>query len=104
MANIANSFDGLTALTSSIDGQILSLENQFFSFEKEKDKIIRRARNLRGLVSPRLDSLGVHKRECMDMLEKPTSLDTQEKESLSHLLNGLASMFDTFKSRWDTYL
>lgn len=76
MATIANCFDGLTTLTTSVDGKFLSLENQVFSFEKEKDKTLRRARNLRGLVSPRLDSLGVHKRECLDMLAKPTPIDT----------------------------
>lgn len=104
MGTIANSFDGITTLTTSIDGKILSLENQVFAFEKEKEKILRRARNLRGLVSPRLDSLGVHKRECMDMLAKPTPVDTQEKELFAHLLSGLASVLNTFKSGCDTYL
>lgn len=72
MAKIANSFDGLTILTTSIDGQILSLENQIFSFEKERDKIMRRPRNFRGLVSSKLNTLGVHKRECMELIAKPT--------------------------------
>lgn len=40
-ANIANSFDGLTSLTTSIDGQILIFEAQISVLEKERDKIIR---------------------------------------------------------------
>lgn len=104
IANIANSFDGLTSLTTSIDGQILTLENQVFSFEKERDKIIRRARSLRDLVSPRLDLFGVHKRECMDMLAKPTLAEVTEKETLAYLLSGLVSISETFKTSWDTYV
>lgn len=76
----------------------------FFCFEKERDKIIRRARSIRGLVSPRLDSLGVHKRECMDMIAKHTPIEVKEKETLAHFLSGLASISETFKTSWDTYL
>lgn len=104
IATIANSFDGLTSLTPSIDGKILTLENQFFSFETERDKIIRRGRSLRGLVSPILDSLGVNERECMDMLGKPTPVEVIEKETFPHLLSGLVSISGTFKTSWDTYI
>lgn len=91
-------------MTTSIDGQILVLEAQVFSLEREKDKIIRRAGSLRGLVSPWLDSLSVHKKECIDMVGKPTSTELNEKESFSHVLHGLVSIFGTLKSGWDSYL
>lgn len=104
IANIANSFDEFISLTTSIDGQILILENQIYVLEKERDKIIRRARSLRGLVSPRLDSLSVHKEECMDMVGKPTPEEVNEKESFTHILSGLVSISSTFKIGWDTYL
>lgn len=102
--NIANSFDGLTSLTTSIDGQNLIFENQIYVLEKERDKIIRRAKSLRGLVSPRLDSLSVHKKECMDMMGKPTPIEVNEKESFAHLLIRLVSISGTFKTGCDTYL
>lgn len=82
----------------------MTLENQIFSFEKERDKIIRRERSLRGLVSPRLDSLGVHKREWMDMLGKPTPTEVTKKETFVHLLSGLVSVSEIFKTGWDTYI
>lgn len=91
-------------MTTSIDSQILILENQISVLEKERDKIIRRARILRGLVSPRLDSLSVHKKECMDMVGNPTPTEVKEKESFAHILSGLVSISDTFKTDWDTYL
>lgn len=55
-------------------------------------------------MSPRLDSLGVHKRECLDMLGKPTPTKVNEKESLAYLLSGLVSISDTFKTDWDNYI
>lgn len=104
IVSIANSFDGLNSLTTSIDGQISVLEAQISILEKEKDKIIRRARSMRGLVSPQLDSLSVHKKECMDTVSNPTLTELSEKESFSHMLNVLASISSTFKSGLDTYL
>lgn len=55
-------------------------------------------------MSPRLDSLGVYKRECMVMIAKPTSTEVKEKETFAHLLSGLVSIFETFRTSWDTYL
>lgn len=40
----------------------------------------------------------------MDMVGKPTPEEVSEKESFAHLLNGLVSIFSTFKTSWDTYL
>lgn len=91
-------------MNTSIDGKIFVFEAQVLALEGEKDKIIRRARSLRGLVSPWLDSLSVHKKECIDMVGKPTPAERNDKMSLAHMLNGLVSIFDTFKSGSDTYI
>lgn len=79
IVGIVNSFDGSNSLTTSIDGQILVLEVQVSALERDKNKIIGRARGLRGLVSPRLDSLSVHKKECIDMVGKPTPEKLKDK-------------------------
>lgn len=85
-------------MNTSIDGQILILEAQISVLEKERDI------SLRGLVSPWLNSLRVHKKECMDMVGKPTPTEINEKESFAHILSGLVSISDTLKTSWDTYL
>lgn len=46
----------------------------------------------------------MHKKECIDMVGKPTPVEVSEKESLAHIINGLVSISDTFKSGWDTYI
>lgn len=72
IVGIVNSFDGSNSLTTSIDGQILVLEAQISALKRDTNKIIKRDKDIRGLVSPRLESSSVHKKECIDMLGKPT--------------------------------
>lgn len=62
IASIVNNFDGVNSLTTSVYGQILLLEVQISALERDEDKIIRRAKELRGLVSPQLDTLYAHKK------------------------------------------
>lgn len=56
------------------------------------------------MVTPKLDSFNVHKKEYINIIGNPTLTKLKEKESHAHMLNGLVSVSETFKYGWDTYL
>lgn len=104
IAGIVNNFDGVNFLNTFVAGQIWLLEVHISTLERDKDKIIWRAKELIGLVSPWLDTLYIHKKECLDTMGKPTPIELKEKESHAYVLNGLVPNSRTFKFGWDTYL
>lgn len=97
-------FDGIESLTSFVDGQNLLLESEISALEKENDKLMRWARELRGSISPQLNTLLLHKWECMDQMNMPTPATLTEEELHAYILNGFVSILGTLKTEWDTYL
>lgn len=101
---LANSLDGNQTLTSTIDGQILITKSEIFGLEKDMDRLIQHARELIGLVSSRLNTLLLHKRESIELMNKPTPTDLSEEELHAYSLNGFVSILSTLKTGWDAYL
>lgn len=91
-------------LVVSFDGHIFLLESKISALEKEKDKLIWWARELRGLVSPQLNTLLLHKRKCMEQMNMSTPITLTEEELHAYILSGFVSILRTLKTDWDTYL
>lgn len=104
LKHLANSFDGTQTLTNTNDGHILIIESEAFALEKDMDRLIRCERELRGLVSPWLNTLLIHKRESIELMNKTTPKDVSEEDLHAYILNGFVSILITLKTGWDAYL
>lgn len=102
LEHLDNNFDGTRSLTSATDGQILVTKSKISTLEKDMDRLIQQARELRRLVCPRLNTLLLHKQESLELINKPTPVDLTKEELHAYILNGFVSILGTLKSGWDT--
>lgn len=87
-------FDGTESLTSFDDGQIFLLESEISALEKEREKLIQWDRELRGLVSLQINTLLLHKKECMEQMNMPKPETLTEEELHAYILNRFVSFLE----------
>lgn len=88
----------------SHEDQVISLLDKIKILFYDKEKFIGRVGELRGLITPKLDTMFIALKESQDALGSKDLTDLRSAEMWSYLFSGLISMLECLKKGWDNHL
>lgn len=104
LAGISQSFDCNVAITSSIEGKVMALNDQISSLNVEKDRILRKVGELWNLIAPRMDTMLSNKVDCIKAMAQPIPTELKDVEIHAYVFSAFITILDNLKIGWDTHL
>lgn len=101
---ISQSFDSNVSLTSSIEGQVMTLIDQILILNIENDRILRQFGELQNLITPQMDTKLNNNVDCMKTMTQPVLSELKDVEIYAYVFSAFITILDNLKTRWDTHL
>lgn len=104
LVGISQSFDLNITLTSSIEGQVMALNDKISSLNAEKDRILRRVGELQNLIALRMDTMLSNKVYFLKAMTQPVVTELNDVEIHAYVFSAFITFLDNLKNGWDTHL